>query len=95
MVLQQLLQIPDPINDDSLLEPTAEETQRLYRRALQLIQTEFVERTWRAFLLLTVEGKPAADVAAELGMSLGAVYIAKSRVLSRLREEFGEVDIGH
>ena len=40
---------------------------------------------------MTVEGKPAADVAAELGMSLGAVYIAKSRVLGRLREEFGEL----
>jgi RNA polymerase sigma-70 factor (ECF subfamily) len=91
VVLQQMLQIPDPVNDDSVTAQTAEETQGLYHRALELIQTEFAEKTWRAFLLVTVEGKPAADVAAELGMSLGAVYIAKSRVLGRLREEFGEL----
>jgi len=38
-----------------------------------------------------VEGRQAADVAAELGMSVGAVYIAKSRVLKRLRDEFRDL----
>jgi hypothetical protein len=46
------------------------------------------ERTWTAFWLLAVEGCQAAAVAADLGMSVGAVYIARSRVLRRLREEF-------
>lgn len=63
----------------------------LYRRALELIRTEFEERTWRAFLMVTMEARLPADVAAELGMTPGAVYIAKSRVLKRLREEFGDV----
>jgi RNA polymerase sigma-70 factor (ECF subfamily) len=63
----------------------------LLRRALELIQTEFEERTWRAFWRVTVDGSPRADVAAELGMSLGAVYTAKSRVLRRLREEFADL----
>ena len=33
----------------------------------------------------------AAEMAAELGMSVGAVFVAKSRVLKRLREEFGDL----
>ncbi len=40
---------------------------------------------------MAVEGCQAADVAAELGMSVGAVYVAKSRVLKRLREEFRDL----
>jgi RNA polymerase sigma-70 factor (ECF subfamily) len=63
----------------------------LYRRALELIQSEFEERTWRAFMMVTVEARLPADVAAELGTTPGAVYIAKSRVLRRLREEFGDL----
>ena len=63
----------------------------LYRRALELIRSEFEERTWRAFLMVTVEARLPADVAAELGTTPGAVYIAKSRVLKRLREEFSDL----
>jgi RNA polymerase sigma-70 factor (ECF subfamily) len=63
----------------------------LYRRALELIRSEFEERTWRAFLMVTVEGRLPADAAAELGTTPGAVYIAKSRVLKRLREEFADL----
>ena len=59
------------------------------RRALEILRTEFAEHTWQAFWRIAVEGQSAADVATALGMSLGAVYVAKSRVLHRLREEFG------
>ena len=68
-----------------------EEAGDLYRRALELIRSEFEERTWRAFLMVTVEGRLPADAAAALGTTPGAVYIAKSRVLKRLREEFGDL----
>jgi RNA polymerase sigma-70 factor, ECF subfamily len=57
--------------------------------ALELIRNEFEERTWRAFWLTAVEDRVASDVAIELGISPGAVRVAKSRVLSRLREELG------
>jgi RNA polymerase sigma-70 factor (ECF subfamily) len=63
----------------------------LYLRALELIRSEFEERTWKAFLMVTVEGRMPAEVAAELGTTPGAVYIAKCRVLKRLREEFGDL----
>ena len=58
-------------------------------RALELIRNEFEHRTWRAFWLTAVEDRVAGDVAIELGISPGAVRVAKSRVLSRLREELG------
>ncbi len=51
----------------------------------------FEPRTWQAFWGVTVVGDKPADVAADLEMSVAAVYMAKSRVLRRLREEFTEL----
>lgn len=62
-------------------------TAELAHRALRFIQTEFETATWKAFWLTAVEGRATADVAAELGITIGAVYKAKSRVLLRLRTE--------
>src|SRR6516165_756583 len=69
----------------------AEELDGLRRRALELVRGEFEERTWRAFWLTVVEGRSPVAIAAELGVSPAAVRMAKSRVLHRLREEFGEL----
>jgi RNA polymerase sigma-70 factor (ECF subfamily) len=63
----------------------------LLRRALESIRGEFEPRTWQAFWLTAVEGRAAADAADELGMSPGAVRVAKSRVLHRLRAELGDL----
>jgi RNA polymerase sigma-70 factor (ECF subfamily) len=63
----------------------------LLGRALDLIRLEFEDRTWQAFWLTAVEGRAPKDVAADLRMSPGAVRVAKSRVLRRLREELGEL----
>ena len=59
----------------------------LSRRAMELVRAEFETRTWEAWWKTAVEGRSAVDVAAEMGMSLSAVYKAKSRVLLRLRQE--------
>jgi RNA polymerase sigma-70 factor (ECF subfamily) len=64
------------------------EAQRiLSRRAVELVRAEFEQHTWEAWWKVAVEGRLPADVAAEMGMSLAAVYKAKSRVLLRLRQE--------
>jgi RNA polymerase sigma-70 factor (ECF subfamily) len=55
---------------------------------LELLRAEFESRTWEAFRRVAIEGQPSARVAIELGMSVEAVYQAKSRVLRRLRQEF-------
>lgn len=59
----------------------------LTRRALQIMQTDFEPATWQAFWKTAVEGQSPADVARELGLTLAAVYKAKSRVLNHLRRE--------
>jgi len=63
----------------------------LYHRGLELIRDQFAERTWGAFWRVVVDGRAAADVADEMGLSVNSVYLAKSRVLRRLREELGEL----
>lgn len=59
----------------------------LIRRAVEMIKPEFRQRTWLAFYGLVFEGKSGRQLAEELGMSEGAVYVAKSRVCKRLRHE--------
>ena len=65
---------------------------QLFRWAADRIGDEFQETTWSAFWKTWVEGKKAKDVAEELGMSLGAVYMARSRVVARLRQVIEAVE---
>jgi RNA polymerase sigma-70 factor (ECF subfamily) len=65
----------------------AEHRKYLLGRALQLMKTDFQENTWRVFWMTTVEGRPVQEVAAELKTTPKAVYLARARVLRRLREE--------
>jgi RNA polymerase sigma-70 factor (ECF subfamily) len=60
--------------------------------AAERVRGEFHEATWQAFWLTAVEGQPARDVGRQLGLSAGAVYVAKSRVIARLREEIRELE---
>ena len=59
----------------------------LVGRAADVMKSEFQPATWQAFWSLAVEGKPGVEVAADLGLSIDAVYAAKSRVSRRLRQE--------
>jgi RNA polymerase sigma-70 factor (ECF subfamily) len=56
-------------------------------RLLAMIQPEFEPLTWQAFRRTTLDGLEGAAAAAELGLSVNAVWIARSRVLRRLRGE--------
>jgi RNA polymerase sigma-70 factor (ECF subfamily) len=56
-------------------------------RALVQLRPEFSAKTWEAFERSVLHESPAKQVGSELGMSLNAVYIARSRVLSRMRAE--------
>ena len=67
-----------------------EEASELYHRGLAIIQNQFNELTWKAFWMTVVEQQKPADVAAALGASVNTVYLSKSRVLRRLREELGD-----
>jgi RNA polymerase sigma-70 factor (ECF subfamily) len=84
----KLEQVP---SEEPADEPASAEAMALYRRAFNLIRSEFEEQTWQAFWLVVCENRPPADVARELSLSLNAVYLAKSRVLRRLRETLGDL----
>lgn len=76
----------------SATEDVAEFVEQEYRqhvvgRALKLMQAEFQPTTWKACVEHVVAARPAAEVAKELGISEGAVYVAKHRVIRRLRQE--------
>ena len=64
----------------------------LYRRAVEQVRAEFETRTWDAFWQVVVDDRAPAVVAAALGLSVNAVYLARSRVLRRLREALGEAN---
>jgi RNA polymerase sigma-70 factor (ECF subfamily) len=59
----------------------------LVGRTLELIRNDFQPATWKAFWECQVAGRPAAEVAAELGLNAGTVRAARFRVLCRLRQE--------
>ena len=82
------LPAPEPPEEEN----AGEQAERsLFFRGLELIRAEFEPRTWQAFWRTAVDGQAPKDVAAELAMSPGAVRVAKSRVLHRLREELGDL----
>jgi len=89
---EQFQQLPEapPLEDD---DRAGEMRSSLLRRAMEIMQTDFEETTWQAFWLTAVEQQPAADVSDILGIKVPAVYMAKSRVLRRLREELDGMDL--
>lgn len=73
-----------PTPDESLFQEQ-EHRRQLLRRAIELLCHEFQPPTWKAFQEHGMHGRSAAEVAAELGMTVASVYAAKCRVLGRLR----------
>jgi RNA polymerase sigma-70 factor (ECF subfamily) len=85
-----LSRVPEAVPADEGARGCAAEADLLHR-ALELIRGEFEPRTWEAFWQTAVEGRAAADVAADLSMTPGAVRVAKSRVLHRLRTDLRDL----
>jgi RNA polymerase sigma-70 factor (ECF subfamily) len=65
---------------------------RAFAWAAERVRRDVRDLTWRAFYETAVRSRPAGEVASELAMSVGAVYVARSRVLARLRACVGSVD---
>lgn len=71
----------DSIDQDFDLQ----QRRQLFQWAASRCRSEFTTKTWDAFWLTAIENKAVAEVASLLSISTGAVYIAKSRVLARIR----------
>lgn len=81
-------------------QPATEEESALweqhYKRqrflwAAEKVRADFADASWQAFWLTAVDGVSATEAATALGLSIGAVYTAKSRVLDRIRKEIRQV----
>jgi RNA polymerase sigma-70 factor (ECF subfamily) len=79
-------QLEDP-NSDLSRRWDEEHDRHVARRLTDLIEGDFEPSTWQAFRRLVLGGERAATVAGDLGLSVNAVLLAKSRVLRRLRQE--------
>jgi RNA polymerase sigma-70 factor (ECF subfamily) len=64
----------------------AEWKRQVFVRACEEVRQDVTDRTWQAFWRTAVEGQPGKRVAADLGLSVAAVYHARSRILARLKE---------
>jgi RNA polymerase sigma factor (sigma-70 family) len=76
---------PDPNDGSEVWE--LEYQRRLASLAMERVKNEFHESSWRSFWLTAVEGIAPAQAARQIGISAGAVYVAKSRVLARIKTE--------
>jgi RNA polymerase sigma-70 factor (ECF subfamily) len=87
----------DPLHEPPAPEPDAdalwreEYERRLFAWAAEQVRSEVEESTWRAFWLTGVEGRGAKAAAGELGLTVAAVYMAKSRVLARIKEHIRQL----
>ncbi|MGH7172200.1 MAG: RNA polymerase sigma factor [Gemmataceae bacterium] len=84
--LQALERLEDPASDLNRLWDR-EHDALLAQRVLQLIEQDFTSSTWHVFRRVVLDGAKPAEVAAETGLSVNAVLLAKSRVLRRARQE--------
>jgi len=64
----------------------AEYARHVFHWAAAIARQQVSEQTWQAFEITAVEGHSGSNAAKTLGMTIGAVYLARSRVMSRLRE---------
>jgi RNA polymerase sigma-70 factor (ECF subfamily) len=82
------LELPDVQADPG----SSDEDDRLLlvRRAVDLILESCKAENRQAFLRVVIAGEHPADVAQDLGMTVNAIYVAKSHLLRRIREEFAE-----
>ena len=68
---------------------------QLFNWAADQVRGHFGNKTWMAFWRTAIDGAKPKDVARELNMSVGAVYVSKNRVLSRLRRKIATIYDGY
>lgn len=75
------------VSSDSRDDLHSAQRRELFRWASDRVKTLVKPQTWQAFWMTAVEDQDPESVAIQLKMTTGAVYIARSRVISRLRDE--------
>jgi RNA polymerase sigma-70 factor, ECF subfamily len=88
-VQDMLLSMPDGCDMTTAI--LNESRMEAYRWAARQVQTEFSASTWTMFQETTIGGHSVVDVAKSLGSSSGAVYVARCRVMQRIKVKLNEV----
>ena len=83
--LDLLNELEDPNSSQSQLW-NQEHDRQVLSQLMSRLHLEFAETTWEAFRLTAVEGRKTSVVAENLGITVNAVWLAKSRVMRRLRQ---------
>ena len=84
---QRLNEVPQPEGLDASTQWDADYERQLFQFAANIVQQDFGETTWQAFWWTAVDGRSGKEVANELGITVAAVYLAKGRVMTRLKEQ--------
>src|ERR1700722_3969413 len=84
-----------PVTDDMEAEWQADCVRRLFSWSCEQVRREVAVATWQAFWRTAVEDLPGNQVAAEVGLSVAAVFLARSRVFARLKVLIQFVQEGH
>ena len=89
-VMEQLNAVADA-GESSDEEFFAESRRQMFRWAAQRVRIEFAQATWDMFWRTSVLGESVSDVAAAAERTTGAVYIARHRVVARLKDEIADL----
>ncbi len=89
-VQEALNEQPTPL-DGPEEEWDREYERRLFAWAAEQVRGTVQEATWQAFWQTAVEGKSGQEVARGLGLTVAAVYLAKSRVMAKLKEQIRQL----
>ncbi|HSG70126.1 MAG TPA: sigma-70 family RNA polymerase sigma factor [Planctomycetaceae bacterium] len=59
--------------------------------AAEQVRHEFIDTSWAAFWATVIDGQPVKDVAYQLGITCGSIYMSRSRIMARIRRKVDEV----
>ncbi len=90
VVREMMASQPDRLDDQNRWE--REHQARLFAWAVERVKPDFRQGTWDAFWGVAVDNESVVDVATRLDMTVGAVYVAKSRVVARIRAEIQDIE---
>ena len=83
---------------ENVAHPPSEAVLQKYQHELIVwaagqIRQEFLETSWRAFWSTVIDGRSVDEVAKELGVTPGSIYMSRSRIMSRIKLKVQEIDI--
>jgi RNA polymerase sigma-70 factor, ECF subfamily len=86
-----LLELLDNVPDASDWEGEQAYKYELILWTAEKVRGEFRETSWKAFWATLIEGRSVTDVAAELGVTPGSIYMSRSRIMARIQAKVREV----